>query len=94
MKMILGLCEDRHQLPSEVEGYIYPKTVDPLNTILLSSCYIKLAHCSELHLYVTGLTVALITVLNYCASNKIPVTLYHFDNNSKNYFTQEVYNNF
>lgn len=41
-------------------------------------------------LYVTGLTVALIAVLNVCRSNAINVTLWHFDRESGRYYTQKV----
>lgn len=47
---------------------------------------------SDVHvnLYVTGLTVALIAVLNVCREERIPVTLYHYDRESGKYFPQEV----
>ena len=44
----------------------------------------------HLNLYVTGLTVALIAVLNVCKDEKIGVTLYHYDRSTGDYFTQEV----
>ena len=45
---------------------------------------------TEINLYVTGLTVALIEVLNVCADLEISVTLYHYDRDSGNYFPQKV----
>lgn len=44
----------------------------------------------KINLYVTGLTVALIAVLNVCKENKVEVTLWHYDRESGNYFPQEV----
>lgn len=44
----------------------------------------------KLNLYVTGLTVALIAVLNMCRSENIPVTLFHYDRETGEYFKQEV----
>ena len=43
-----------------------------------------------LNLYVTGLTVALIAVLNVCREQKIKVTLYHYNRETGNYYPQEV----
>lgn len=45
----------------------------------------------QLNLYVTGLTVALISVLNVARNEGIKVVLYHFDRSSGEYFPQEVY---
>lgn len=44
----------------------------------------------KLNLYVTGLTVALIAVLNVCRKEGIKVTLYHYNTESGDYFPQEV----
>lgn len=44
----------------------------------------------KLNLYVTGLTVALIAVLNVCRKEGIKVTLYHYNTATKEYFPQEV----
>jgi len=43
-----------------------------------------------INLYVTGLTVALIAVLNTCKRHNIPVTLYHYDRDTGDYFPQPV----
>lgn len=43
-----------------------------------------------LDLYVTGLTVALIAVLNCCRKEGIPITLYHYDRETGEYFPQTV----
>lgn len=44
----------------------------------------------KLDLYVTGLTVALIAVLNVCRQEGIKVTLYHFNRETGTYYPQEV----
>lgn len=48
--------------------------------------------CPSLHvnIYVTGLTVSLIAVLNVCRKNGMKVTLYHYDRETGKYFPQEV----
>lgn len=44
----------------------------------------------KLNLYVTGLTVALIEVLNVCKMYDIQVTLYHYDRETGTYYPQNV----
>ena len=50
----------------------------------------KLRYCARLDLYVTGLTVALVTVVNYAICNNMPLTLYHCDSKSGKYYAQPV----
>ena len=53
-------------------------------------------YCSGLNpavpvnIYVTGLTVALIAVLNVCRRERVPVTLYHYNRGTGTYFPQSV----
>ena len=44
----------------------------------------------KINIYVTGLTVALIAALNVCRHEGLKVTLYHYDKESGEYFSQEV----
>ena len=44
----------------------------------------------SLDLYVTGLTVALIAVLNVCREEGIDVTLWHYNRDSGKYYPQPV----
>lgn len=45
----------------------------------------------NLNLYVTGLTVAVIAILNVCRCEGITVTLWHYDRNTGKYYPQNVY---
>lgn len=45
----------------------------------------------HLDLYATGLTVALIAVINVCKSLGIDVVLYHYDRESGEYYPQHVW---
>jgi hypothetical protein len=47
--------------------------------------------CSELDLYVTGMTVALVSVINYAIHNHIPLTLWHYNKANESYYPQEVH---
>lgn len=44
----------------------------------------------HLDLYVTGLSVALVAVLNAARVRKVSVTLYHYDRETGEYYSQEV----
>lgn len=44
-----------------------------------------------LHLYVTGLTVLTASVISYCALNGISLTLFHYDRETKDYYSQRLF---
>lgn len=87
----LALCEGRHEMPAVVEGAIFGNSIDPLDVEgLEKTASNKLAGCTELTLYVTGLTVALVAVVNVCRQNSIKLTLMHFDRATDSYYQQPV----
>jgi hypothetical protein len=87
----LALCDSRHPMPECVTGAIFDTTVNPLDTLALEerACNV-LEGVKALNLYVTGLTVALIAVLNVCHRNGILVTLYHYNRDTDSYYPQTV----
>nr|DAO66588.1 MAG TPA: hypothetical protein [Caudoviricetes sp.] len=86
----LGLCAGRHIIP-DIEGYIFDKIEDVTDLRAMSKqVHASLRNIEALDLYVTGLTVALIAVINYCNFNLIPLTLWHFNSATGEYFPQEV----
>ena len=86
----MGLCRGRHDIPG-VENYIFPSQVDPLDLAgQAATAAAALAGVEALDLYVTGLTVALVTVINHCRQAGISLTLYHFDRESGDYYPQPV----
>ena len=91
MELILSLCEGRHEMPSCVQGSVFPNQIDPLD--LNGLYYIaesRLKEATHVTLYVTGLTVALIECIKVCLNYNIGLTLMHFDRDTGNYYTQEV----
>lgn len=89
MKKLMGLCAGRHEIP--VREYIFPNELDPLDIKGMEmQAREKLAGTSELILYVTGLTVALVAVVNVCRELNIKLTLMHYDRTSGDYYPQEV----
>lgn len=91
MEKIYTLCEGRHKMPEEVEGAIFSNTLDPLDIEGLEKIASdKLAGVQSLTLYVTGLSVALVAVMNVCHQKNIKLVLMHFDRTTSNYYQQEV----
>lgn len=89
----MALCEGRHEIPQAVDGSIFGNTIDPLDPNGLQAeakSKLRELDIKSLDLYVTGLTVALISVLNACRELEIEVTLYHYDRESGNYYPQQV----
>ncbi len=93
----LALCKGRHEMPKGIEGAIFQKEVDPLDIQGLENearkKFLSLSTIKEedvLHLYVTGLTVALIAALNVATEYFGHVILYHYDRVSCEYYPQEV----
>ena len=85
------LCEGRHTIPEAVDGAIYGNMLNPLDMVgMQATAAEKLAGVQALDLYVTGLTVALIEVINYCHANGVNLTLWHFNRDTGNYYPQPV----
>ena len=88
------LCEGRHKIPEAVDGAIFKHAIDPSNIdAMMVACDLLLSTCKNkvhLHVYVTGLSVALVSVINYCQQWGIPLTLHHWNPTIQDYYTQEV----
>ena len=88
----MELCKGRHSTPA-TDGAIFETEVNPLDVVALESEAkekLESLNITKLHLYGTGLTVALIAVLNVTKELNIKVTLWHFDRESGKYYSQEV----
>lgn len=88
----LGLCAGRHTIDG-IQGYIFEEIKDVTDVgTLFNEAYTNLKELEngKLCLYVTGLTVALIEVLNACKFLNIKVQLYRFNRETNSYFKQNV----
>lgn len=91
MRKVLALCDGRHEMPSEVQGSIFNTTLDPLDVEGMErTAEAVLNDTKELVLYVTGLSVALVSVINVCHKKGIKLTLMHFDRSTSDYYPQVV----
>ena len=89
----MALCKGRHDMPSEVQGAIFDCEVNPLDPNGLLREVIqskKLENIDYLMLYVTGLTVALIAVMNACKMLGVRIMLMHYNKDTGEYYPQEV----
>lgn len=90
-EVYMSLCAGRHEIPQAIDGSIFGTELDPLDLAGMETEAAEQLHgVVTLNLYVTGLTVALIAVLNVCREQKIKVTLYHYNRETEKYYPQEV----
>lgn len=90
MNKKLGLCRGRHDIP-HIEGYVFEDITDVFDFDTMQGIVIdKLVGVTSLDLYVTGLTSALVEVINYCSERFIPLTLWHYNSVTGAYFLQVV----
>lgn len=89
----VALCESRHEIPQAVDGAIFGQSVDPtapLKLELEARRVIETSGVEFLTVYVTGLSVALVAVINACHSLGVCLTLMHYDRDSGEYYPQPV----
>ena len=86
----MGLIEGRHDMP--VSDYIFKDGDFDVFDFgwMKNRVHEALFDTKSLDLYVTGLTVALVEVINYCVYNDIDLTLYHYNKETGEYVSQEV----
>lgn len=83
------LCKGRHQTPANEA--IFENTINPTNIRKLDYvAWQKIHRYEAIELYVTGMTPALIAVLNIAAREHISVVLWHYDRETGEYFSQVV----
>lgn len=76
-----------------VKGAVFGTINNPNDlNYLMAQCHKSLYDCDKLTLYVTGLSTALCTVINYCEYNNIDLTLMHHDKKTNTYVKQKIYN--
>ena len=95
----VGLIQGRHPIP--VDQYIFKDSIEDVTDVegleetaeeFLSTMTGGFKIPLHINLAVTGLTVALIAVLNICHKHEdvIHVTLWHYNNVTEEYYSQEV----
>lgn len=94
-KVVFGLCEGRHEIEG-VSKYIFPVGFfeEPNSMFDFERSARRILDCiperAEVVIFVTGLTAALCSVINFCAINHLPLTVMHYDRESGEYVPQEI----
>jgi len=90
MEYTFELCKGRHETPAT--SAIFAETLNPLDVegmYNMADAAIP-ADCTDLDVYVTGLSVALLAVVNVCMDRGISMTALHYDRESGAYYPQIV----
>ena len=85
------LCAGRHETPATEA--IFPQDIASIlfdEQAKQDVIHTALSDCTDLRLYVTGATPALISALNYCIYNGVAVTLYHYNRDTGSYEEQTL----
>ena len=91
MKKAMELCKGRHEIRDAIDGAVFPNTLDPLDVQAMDlMAEQSIGQIDELDLYVTGLSVALTSVINYCRRKSVKLTLYHYNKETGDYYPQPV----
>lgn len=91
-KKSFGLIKGRHQIEN-VSEFIFDDAINDVTDIdsMMVNVQDKLKDVSEVDIFVTGLTVALVSVINFCSLHHIKLTLHHFNRETNGWFVQEVF---
>ena len=87
---VMTLCAGRHETPAQ--ACIFKNISDPTD---LDSMWNEAwdnipENCTDLTVYVTGLTVAMLTVVSVCNQRGITLTARHYNAMSGNYYDQPL----
>ena len=89
----LGTVKGRHEI-KKVQEYVFESIPDPTDVKGTERmAYDRLSNLKrpcKIELYVTGLTMAVISVINAASALAVPITLMHYDRETRNYFPQEL----
>ena len=92
-----GLCRGRHEIRHKnevVNDFIFNNEVNPLDVNGLEQIALETLSAIDnnepVALYVTGLSVALIAVVNAAIKLDQELTLYHYDRETGDYYPQKL----
>lgn len=90
-KAKLGLVQGRHFIKG-VTDYVFPYAITDVTDFEYMDLIVhrKLQDVDYLDLYVTGLSVALARVIDYCHVNHIQLTLWHYNTDFQDYYPDQM----
>ncbi len=85
------LCAGRHETPAH--DYIFSEVVDPTDLdAMFKVAWERIPDdCTDLTVYVTGLTPAMLTLVEVCWQRRINLIAMHFNRESGSYYPQELF---
>ena len=91
----IALCSGRHEIPQATDGAIFGAIEDVTNINALDEKAAKALTPyykgeGNVNVYVTGLTVALVSVINVACSHGVNLTLWHYNAADGSYYPQYV----
>lgn len=95
---VLGLCKGRHDIP-DILGYVFEEIEDPTDFLSMRFRAEKIIsvwrafqgpYPEGIRVRVTGLTAALVAVINACHKYNLPLVLEHYDRETGRYLEQNV----
>lgn len=92
--MLVGLVRGRHNLPPNVHHYVWDEDIKDVTDIdeieKHAEDWVSRYKPGRMTVYVTGLTQALVAIINACRRHGVSLRLEHFNRSTKQYFSQEV----
>jgi len=91
-KKSFGLVKGRHDIPN-VDAFIFDDAITDVTDIdgMMLVVADKLKDVNDVDVFVTGLSVALVSVINFCTLHNIKLTLHHFNRDTGGWFAQPVF---
>lgn len=92
----LGTCKGRHEMP--VEKFVFETIEDTTDIVALRETvwsfigdnFYEILRAEQINIYVTGLTVALIEIVNQFKKMADNIVLMHYDVKTNTYYPQRV----
>lgn len=91
----VAVCKGRHEIPQATDGAIFEQTITEMNPDLLLEDASErllsdfgLKNGDIVHLYVTGLTMATLAIVEACLLDGIGLICYHYDRETRKYIPQ------
>lgn len=94
----VAVCEGRHEIPQATDGSIFGQTISEMKPAkLFAGAKTTLVEKYDIgkddivNLYVTGLTMATLAIINACKFIGAQVVCYHYDRETGEYIRQLMY---
>lgn len=95
----MSVCAGRHDFP-DIIGSVFPYNVNnpadiaEINHVCDDALRGFFNTGDKLYLYVTGLTVCTVAIINWCNMHQVNLTLLHYDRETGGYVEQPVFTGF